>query len=431
MAKYTIEQLRLLYFLSNNMDEDEFEECYGNVNFNRLEKLMAENSPEFETEVLLPDFEVEEDEPSELKYEIENVYEGMSLEELAQFFKDEETFYSLRNCELELISQEIAKHVKRSFGLDEEVDICFYNMTPKIFRQQVFGSTTDSESFAIYKITRKQLDREDNFVARSTVGLSYLDTVIHETVHACQFEILKDYLLGNLSDDKRRNYMNAEYILRSVIEETNPNVFKQENDTYFNQTWEFEARQVARDMMIDLYKSGALKGDNVRDFILFNYGCEVENMNFKKDYQREQIKEAVLFSKLKDYFNETYKADELCPILLEQINQSDFVDYINYVNQTFNNVRNAAGSFWKDHIDSLERNGEDVAVVNRYKEQLKDNEFGNLHKMYVADRAFKQVTSLRGVDLYASKKYATRPEKIKIDMSKINNNNIPSIEREI
>ena len=94
MAKYTIEQLRLLYFLSNNMDEDEFEECYGNVNFSRLEKLMAETSPVFETEVIDPDFEVEPDEPAELKYEIENVYEGMSMEQLVQFFKDKETFYN-------------------------------------------------------------------------------------------------------------------------------------------------------------------------------------------------------------------------------------------------------------------------------------------------------------------------------------------------
>lgn len=416
MAKYSIEQLRLLYFLSNNMDEDEFEECYGNVNFTRLEKLMAENSEPFTTEVLLEDFVEEEDEPSELKYEIENIYEGMSMEELAQFFKDEETFYSLRNCELELIAQEIAKHVKRSFGLNEEMDICFYNMSQKIYKQQVFGSTTDSESFTIYKITRNQLDRKDNFVARTTVGLSYLDTIIHETVHACQFEILKEFLLGNESEDKRRNYMNAEYILRSVIEETNPNVFKQENDTYFNQTWEFEARQVARDWVIDLYKSGALKGDNVRDFILFNYGCEVENMNFKQDYQREQIKEAVLFNKLKEYFNQTYKADELCPILLEQINQAQFVDYINYVNDTFNNVRRSASEFWKEHISELERDKTSVESVQRYKKELAGNEFGNLHKMYIADKAFKQVTSLRGMDLYSRRQTIKNMPKVKVDL---------------
>ena len=418
MAKYTIPQLKLLYFFSNNMDEDEFEEYYGNVSFTRLEKLMAEKAPEFsDKETSLVDFVIEPDDDPEKKYEIENIYEGKSLEELAQYFVDEDVFYSLQNCELELIAQEIAKLVKRNYGLNEEMDICVYNMTPKIYASQVFGSTTDSDGFSIYKITKNQIRRPDNFVARKTVGLSYLDTIIHETVHACQFEILKDFLRGNESEDKKRNYMNVEYILRSVIEETDNSVFKQENDTYFNQTWEFEARQVARDMIIDLYNSGALQGENVKDFILFNYGCEVENMNFKKDYQREQIKEAVLFNKLKKYFNETFEAEKICPILLETINKSEFVDYIGYVGETFNKVRREAGDFWKDYIKTLETSKADSTKIANFKKQLAENEFSNLHKMYVMEKNFDKVMS-RGINLYSRSEKQLIPKSIKVDLSK-------------
>lgn len=221
---------------------------------------------------------------AEVEYKQVNLfrpYKYLSNEKLISYFEDNKCFLEL-NAEMR---ENIIKEV--------HYRICDYFKTPYFniqfemvenFNEKLvsYASTNYLQSIKIYLFTNNQIDKLPKY-CRDSLGLNYLDTIIHETRHSIQYVNLINMCKGQVVP-LEFSFIGIDIILQTLIDYTGMEVNTNEIEQLFLNGAEIDARMFTNECFQNMLENQIFTNEEYVKETMFNDNfiyCTVDYLGSK------------------------------------------------------------------------------------------------------------------------------------------------------
>ncbi len=308
-----------------------------------------------------------------VKLNVFRPYKDLQTKKLLSYFENNDCFLSLK----EEMQAEIIKEVH--YRICDKFNVPYFVVSFEKYDdldKNCFncGLTDYRQNIVINLFTRNALKKlpKDK---REAIGLNYLDTIIHETRHAMQYNYMIEMLKGNDNVPLMFKFINLDTILSNVIENAQiKNFSERPSDQFYLSGAEIDARIFANNAIVNLANKKMFENaDRTKDFA--NGGnfvvCSLEN------YGNSMALSYV--ERLKKLIN----------------NAQDYIDLSNYNEFKFLGDENQLNQYEKELIEREDKNA--GKLIEFYKDKL-----ANLKEnQYIKEFASKITENLNNKNLYA------------------------------
>lgn len=309
-----------------------------------------------------------------VKLNVLRPYKDLQTKKLLSYFENNDCFLSLK----EEMQAEIIKEVH--YRICDKFDVPYFNVIFGKYHNLDLhsfincGLTDYRQNLVINLFTQKAFNQlaKDK---RDTVGLNYLDTIIHETRHAIQYNYLIEMVKGNDNVPLLYKFINLDMILSNVVENARiKNFCEQSSDKFYLSGAEIDARIFANNVLISLANNGMFENVNrIKEFA--NNGnfiaCSLEN------YGNSMALSYV--ERLKKLIN----------------NAQDYIDLSSYDEFKFLTDKNALNQYEKELVEREDKNVD--KLIEFYSDKLaslKENQ-------YIKEFTPKLTENINNKNLYA------------------------------